>query len=238
MDAVITDSESSAIDIRRIYGLPRDRLRVIYVGVDSDIFRPLELPREPNSLLFVGNSEDTNKGIRYLLEALRLLRDELRFHLTIVQWPGSVRAPRLVRQLGLHSRVTFRQHLTTEELVCQYNRAQVMVSPSLCEGFGLPAAEAQACGTPVIATTASAFPEVVQDGVTGLLVPPADARALAEAIRMLLADPERCRALGEAGRRRMVERFSWRRAGEETVALYEEVLGRTSRGEALAEASA
>ena len=83
-----------------------------------------------------------------------------------------------------------------------------------------------ACGTPVVATTAGALPEIVEDGATGLLVPPADVESLAEAIRTLLAEPERCRSMGEAGVRRVRERFSWRRTAEETVALYEELLGR------------
>jgi glycosyltransferase involved in cell wall biosynthesis len=114
--------------------------------------------------------------------------------------------------------------LSTEELVRQYNRAQLLVSPSLYEGFGLPAAEALACGTPVVATTAGALPEIVEEGVSGLLVPPGDAPPLANAIQVLLEDPERSRTMGTAGARRMRERFSWRRTAEETLSLYEEVL--------------
>jgi len=137
------------------FGLPRDHIRVIHDGVDADVFRPLDdVPVEPNSVLFVGNSDDRNKGMRYLLEALRVLRSRVRFHLTVVHRPASHEAARLVQQLGLHGRVTFLDSLTTEELVRQYNRAQLLVSPSLYEGFGLPAAEALACGTPVVATTA------------------------------------------------------------------------------------
>jgi glycosyltransferase involved in cell wall biosynthesis len=122
--------------------------------------------------------------------------------------------------------VTFLEQLSTEELVRQYNRAQLLVSPSLYEGFGLPAAEAMACGTPVVATTAGALPEIVEDGVSGILVPPGEVEPLAEAIRALLEDPGRCREMGEAGARQVRERFSWRRTAEETLALYEEILAR------------
>jgi glycosyltransferase involved in cell wall biosynthesis len=99
-----------------------------------------------------------------------------------------------------------------------------MVSPSLYEGFGLPAAEAMACGTPVVATTAGAFPETVADGETGILVPPGDARAIADAVQRLLLHPEQRVAMGAAGTRRIEEHFSWRVCAEKTAALYDEVL--------------
>ena len=229
LDHIITGSDASAQSIVEAVGLPRDRIRVIHDGVETKVFRSLDdVPPERNSVLFVGNSEDRNKGIRYLLQALRQLRAEVPFHLTVVHHPGSKGAPRLVQQLGLHGRVTFLEQLSTEELVREYNRAQLLVSPSLYEGFGLPAAEALACGTPVIATSAGALPEIVEEGVSGVLVPPGQVAPLAKAIASLLGEPERCAEMGESGARRIRERFSWRRTAEETLALYEEVL---SRGE-------
>ena len=223
LDRIIADSESSAAAVQQIYGLPQERVRVVPVGVDTDVFRPLEIERLPDGLLYVGHAEAATKGVRYLLEALRLLRDEVPFHLTVVQPPGSTKARLLVDDLGLNGRVTFLELISTDELVRQYNRARVFVSPSLAEGFGLPAAEAMACATPVIATTATSFPEVIEDGVSGVLVPPADAGALARAIRALLGDPDRCRALGQAAHQRVVARFSWRRTAQETLAVYEEL---------------
>ena len=225
LDRIITGSDASADSVADAFGLARQRIQVIHDGVETDVFGPMkDVPPEPNNVLFVGNSEDRNKGIRYLLEALRLLRSHVPFHLTVVHRPGSHQAPRLAKRLGLHGRVTFVHGLSTTELVHQYNRAQLLVSPSLYEGFGLPAAEALACGTPVVATTAGALPEIVEDGVSGLLVPAGDVAALAKAIRALLENPERCRMMGEAGARRIRERFSWRRTAEETFALYQDVL--------------
>jgi glycosyltransferase involved in cell wall biosynthesis len=229
LDAMITDSTASAGSIEQIYGIRRDRVRVIPVGVDVDVFRPLELAREPNSLLFVGHADDSKKGIRYLLHGLAELNGRVPFHLTVVQWPGSHRARRLAEALGLADSVTFRERLSADELVEQYNRALVLVSPSLVEGFGLPAAEAMACGTAVIATTASSFPEVIEDSVTGLLVPPADAGALAGAIEGLFGDPERCSEMGRAGHQRVLERFTWRRTAEATLAVYDDVLAERGR---------
>ncbi len=225
VDRIITGSASSAASIVETFDLPRDRISVIFDGVDPDIFRPLEdAPREPRRVLFVGHTEDKNKGFRYLIEALRTLDSAGCYQLTVVQHPRSKEARRLIAEVGLRGPVTYRERLSREELVREYNRAHLLVSPSLYEGFGLPAAEAMACGTPVVATTAGALREIVSDGETGLLVPPGEVAPLADAIRRLLDDPERCRTMVEAGSRRMRERFTWRSTAERTVALYEEVL--------------
>ncbi len=229
LDRIITGSEASAESIVKAFGLPRECIRRIHDGVDSHVFRPLDdVQPRPDRILFVGNSADRNKGIRYLLHALRQLRGEAPFHLRVIHHPASKGAPRLVEELGLQGRVSFMESLSTEDLVGQYNKAQLLVSPSLYEGFGLPAAEALACGTPVVATTAGALSEIVEDGVTGVLVPPGQVEPLAAAIRALLEDPVRCRVMGEAGARRIRERFNWQRTAEETLALYEEVLGSRS----------
>ena len=227
LDHIITGSAASADSIVDAVGIPLAGIRVIHDGVETEVFRPIDgISPEPNRVLFVGNSEDRNKGVRYLLKALQRLRAEVPFHLRVVHHPGSRGAPRLVQELGLHGRVTFLEQLSTEELVREYNSAQLLVSPSLYEGFGLPAAEALACGTPVIATSAGALPEIVEDGVSGVIVPPGDSAALAKAIATLIQEPERCQEMGEAGARRIRERFSWRRTAEETLELYEEVLSR------------
>jgi glycosyltransferase involved in cell wall biosynthesis len=230
MDRIVTGSDASAVSVSKAFGLPLTDIRVILDGVETEVFRPLpDARREPHSVVFVGNSEDRNKGIVYLLRALRALRSETPFHLTVVHRPGSRGAPRLVQELGLHGRVTFLEDLPVEDLVRVYNSAQIVVSPSLYEGFGLPAAEAQACGAPVVATKAGALKEIVEDGRTGISVPAGEVEPLAHAIKDLLEDPARCREMGETGARRIRERFSWRRTAEETLALYEEVLAKRSR---------
>ena len=232
VDRVITGSDNSARSISEVMGLPREHIRAILDGVDTQVFRPLEaVEKEPNGLLFVGNSEDLNKGAPYLIEALALLRGDVPFHLTLVDRKEEDLkvVPPLVRRHGLTGQVTYTGRVARGELVRLYSRSHVLVSPSLYEGFGLPAAEAMACGLPVIATSAGAFPEVIADGTTGVLVPPRDAPALAGAIRDLLSDPETCLRMGQAARRRVARRFTWRETARQTVALYEEVLGREGR---------
>jgi glycosyltransferase involved in cell wall biosynthesis len=143
--------------------------------------------------------------------------------LTVVGTPrknGTVE--RLVRELGLGSRATFTGRISSEAFVRQYARSAMAVIPSMYEGFGLPAGEAMACGVPVISTTGGALPEVVGDA--GILVPPADHRALSDAILDLLENPEKARALGEAGYKRVLTHFTWKKAAEKTVAAYREVI--------------
>ena len=160
IDRIITGSATSAVSVQEAFGLSSESIAVIHDGVDTDVFCPLEgVEPERGSVLFVGNSEDRNKGARYLLEALDMLKEELDFHVTFVdnvRWRLKL-APRLVRDFGLSSRVAFSGRVSREELVELYNRATLVVCPSLYEGFGLPAAEAMACGTPVLATTGAVF---------------------------------------------------------------------------------
>jgi glycosyltransferase involved in cell wall biosynthesis len=237
VDRVIVVSETSRVDVEEAFGLPPAKVRTVYNGIDTDTFRPLPgVERVPDKLLYVGNSEDRNKGARYLLEALDILKDEIDFRVTFVDnFKHNLKlAPRLVNQLGLNSRVDFTGRIPTDELVRHYNEARLLVTSSLHEGFGLPLAEAMACGTPAVATDIGAYREIVEHGRSGWLVRPGDSRALAEAIRMLWNDAGLRGRLGEGGRQRILEKFNWRKAAEETLAVYEEVAPRRRRSFAAA----
>ncbi len=233
---VITVSHTSRQAAQRAFGLAPERVRVVHNGIDTDQFRPLpDVERRENLIVYVGNSEDRNKGARYLIEALHLLQDDrCDYELALVDHEKTrlKLVPGLVQRYGLSSRVHFLGHLSTDELVRLYNQATLVVSPSLYEGFGLPAAEAMACGTAVIATTGGAFPEVIDHNETGWLVPPGDAHALGDAIHLLMEDSASRLRLGRAARESIVERFNWRKAAEETLAVYEEVVGAPRPGAA------
>jgi glycosyltransferase involved in cell wall biosynthesis len=101
----------------------------------------------------------------------------------------------------------------------------VLVLPSLSEALGLVLLEAGALGVPVVATAVGGIPEVVEDGVTGILVPPGQPDALADAVTRLLRDPERARAMGEAGRARVEREFTLERTIAGHLAVYESLLG-------------
>jgi glycosyltransferase involved in cell wall biosynthesis len=125
--------------------------------------------------------------------------------------------------------VTFLGWVANAELPPYYRAATVSVIPSLEEGFGIPAAEAMGCETAVVASDAGGLPEVVQHGVTGLVVPRGDSAALAEAIGALLADPERRAAMGRAGRERALRLFDWDRSAEQFEGIYGEVMAGARR---------
>ncbi len=230
MDRIITVSDATTNAVERMFHVPRSLMTRIHNGIDTDTFRPLDgLEELPNTILFNSNSEDRNKGARYLFEALHILHEQgVPFRLVIIDndKKSLKLAPELVRKYGLGTQVTFVGRVSTDELVRYYNRATIVTSPSLYEGFGLPAAEAMSCGRAILATTAPAFPEVIDHGETGWLAPPADGPALAEAIRTLLGDADLRRRLGEAGRRSILERFNWPKNALEVVQVYESVMER------------
>jgi glycosyltransferase involved in cell wall biosynthesis len=134
---------------------------------------------------------------------------------------------RLVRDLSIRDRVRFVGGIDDGELAAILAAAEVAVVPSLYEGFSLPAVEAMACGTPVVATRAGALPEVVgTDGSCSELVTPGDVEELVAALGGLLDHPDRREAMGRASWRRVQERFTWRAAAEATVRCYEEAIER------------
>jgi len=232
LDRVIVVSETSRRDVEDAFGLDGSRVRMVHNGIDTEIFRLLPgVARQPDTILYVGNSEDRNKGAKFFLEALDLLKDELDFRVTFVdneKWRLKL-APEMVNAFGLNSRVDFTGRISTADLVRHYNEAAMFVTSSVHEGFGLPLAEAMACGTPAIATDIGAYREIAAHGESAWMVPARSPQAIADAIRMLWRNPGLRHRLGDAGRRRIVEQFNWRKAAEETLAVYEEVVPRTRR---------
>jgi glycosyltransferase involved in cell wall biosynthesis len=227
MARVITVSQSSAEDTARAFRLHRDRVRVVYNGIDTNIFRRLDgVDKEPNSLVVVGKVEDMTKGIPYLLEAVKLLMGDVDVKVYVVgkQEASEGYGTNLAQQLGISDRVIFTGYVGIDELVRLYSSAEIGVTASVYEGFGLPAAEAMSCGTPVIATRAGALPEIVGDDAAGVLVPPGDPQALAAAIKRLLADKPLRQRMGQAARKRIEDYFSWQAAARKTVEVYRELL--------------
>lgn len=218
---LITASEAGRREIIRTFSVEPARVHLVYTGVDLETFSPdPKVPREPMKLLFVGNAQDPRKGIKVLLEAMRLLPPSVRLDIVDQGEPEKNYAPQLVRALGLGERVKFTGRLSVEELVYRYRRASVLVLPSRFEGFGLPVVEALGCATPVVVTEAGSLPEVVGRDQGGLTVPPEDPGALAGAIHRLLANEGLALEMGKLGRKRMEELFSWERTARDTLKVY------------------
>ena len=228
LERVITVSHKSAEDIHRFYGVSENALRVVYNGVDVDYFKSNgKVQKEPDSLIMVSSGSGYFKGVPNLLDALCLLKNEVKLKLTIIGANDvQNKVVQMVKERGLEGIVSFTGKIEKDELVRRYCSAEFAIVPSVYEGFGFPAAEAMACTLPVIATRAGALPEVVgEDNEGGILVPPGNPVMLAEAIKCLLADKALCRQMGEAGRKRMEKKFSWNQAARKTVAVYEELVG-------------
>lgn len=219
---IITVSESARTEIANAFQISRDKLHVVYNGIDTEFFTPLDgVNRSANRLLVVNSGDIPLKGLHHLLEAVASLRLQRDIELVVLGSPRkNSPTERLINKLGIDDCVKFTGPTESTALVRQYALATVVVVPSIYEGFGLPAAEAMACGAPVIATTGGALPEVVGDA--GILVPPADPQALAEAISGLLNNPEELRRFGELGRKRILRMFSWQDAARHTVEVYRE----------------
>jgi len=228
--AIVAISEYTRQEVVRLLGVPAERVRVIYLGVDSD-FRPL--PRDhveafrrqrglPERYLFYLGNLEPRKNLPRLVQAYARIGDgSVPLVLGGPRGWGYAELFQTVEKLGLVGQILFPGFVPREELPLWYNAAEALVYPSIYEGFGLPPLEAMACGTPVVASAASSLPEVV--GEAGLLVDPQDVEALADALRRVLTDQDlraelRQRGLGQA------RRFTWEKMACETVELYRSVL--------------
>ncbi|MGS2587674.1 glycosyltransferase family 4 protein [Streptomyces hebeiensis] len=230
LPSVLTVSGSSRQEITDQLGVRQDRVHVVHIGADTDLFAPdPAVPEVPGRIVTTSSADVPLKGLVYLIEALAKLRTEHpAAHLVVVgRRPEEGPVATAVERYGLEGAVEFVKGISDAELVELIRGAQVACVPSLYEGFSLPAAEAMATGTPLVATTGGAIPEVAgADGETCLAVPPGDAGALAAALGRLLADDGLRARLGAAGRERVLARFTWARAARGTVELYREAIAR------------
>ena len=231
LEQVITVSESSKMDVHRDHRVPLDRMQVVPVGVDPDLFRPLpEVRSRPGQVITTASADVAMKGLVFLLEAMAKIRTERDAHLVVIGRPKDEGpTARRIAELGLTDAVEFVSGVPDRRIVELYSESEVAVVPSLYEGFSLPAIEAMSCGVPLVATTGGALPEVVGEDGAALLVPPGDAQELARAVARVLDDPDLGRRTGAAGRTRAIERWSWRVTAERTTEQYRALLASAAR---------
>lgn len=236
LPSVLTVSGSSRQEITEHLGVREDRIHVVHIGADTDLFSPDPSVAEvPGRIVTTSSADVPLKGLVHLVEALAKLRTERPDAHLVVVGKRAEDGPvaRLIERYGLADAVEFVKGISDAELVDLVRGAQIACVPSLYEGFSLPAAEAMATGTPLVATTGGAIPEVAgPDGQTCLAVPPGDSEALAAALRRLLGDAELRARLGAAGRERVLTRFTWKQAAIGTAARYREAVA--ARGAARA----
>ncbi len=240
-DRLVTGSVAEAKDLIRLYGASRNRICVAQPGVDLRVLHPSgtsalrrELGLEGRRVLLFAGRLEPLKGADTLLEAVASLCEDERFDdvVTLVigedSGDGSAaggerrRLEAVAGDSGLGSRVRFLGAVEHEDLADFYDLADICVVPSRTESFGLVALEAQALGTPVVASAVGGLTEIIDDGRTGILVRERTPRAFAAAIRSLLDDEELRERMGSAARTR-ASSFTWARAVERLAAIYRRV---------------
>ncbi|MFJ8046436.1 glycogen synthase [Streptomyces luteogriseus] len=239
-DAVVAVSGAMREDILGCYpALDPERVHVVHNGIDTGLYRPdpgtdaldrVGLDRSRPYVLFVGRIT-RQKGVPHLLRAVRDIDPAAQ----VVLCAGAPDTPEIDQEFrelfgelsGVRDGVFWiPKMLPRPEVIQLLTHAALFVCPSVYEPLGIVNLEAMACGTPVVASAVGGIPEVVDDGTTGLLVPPGDdfEAGLARAMDTVLGDQGAARRMGEAGRQRAVGEFGWDAVARRTVRLYEEIV--------------
>ncbi|WP_197376353.1 glycosyltransferase family 4 protein [Mycolicibacterium baixiangningiae] len=222
---LLTVSSSSATDIADDFGVSPEQLHVVPLGVDTELFRPAD-HRVSGRIIAIASADVPLKGISHLLHAVARLRVERNLDVQLVsKLEPNGPTEKLIAELGISDIVHSSSGLSDEELAALLASAEVACIPSLYEGFSLPAVEAMASGTPIVASRAGALPEVVgADGECARLVRPGDVDELTGALAELLDSPGQRHRLGAAGRRRALDVFSWESVAAQTVSVYKRAI--------------
>ena len=235
VDGIVAWTRYEAEALVSLLGADPGRVTVAPIGVDSGRFRPmnqaeararLRIPLDEETLLYVGRL-DPIKGADVLLKSFGLLSDRPRARLRIIggevdaEYTALLRG--LVSELDIADRVTWTGIAPNNELPCHYAAADALIVPSHSESFSIVAAEAMACGTPVVASNVPGPASFIQDGVSGRLVPTGDAPALAAAISHLLDDEGLRRRLGD-GALEAARGLTWEASGDAVLGVYEGVM--------------
>ncbi len=193
---------------------------VVYLAV-SDAYHPADVPREPNQILYVG-TEQRRKNVEGLFRILARVGKDRPATLVKVGRPGPERPSlqALARQLGIESRIVWKDFVSEEELIRLYQTSTVAVVPSFLEGFSMPCLEAMSTGCPLVASDLTAVPEIV--GTGGILLSPRDEDAWADAILRIFEDPAYARDWSARGIERSRD-FSAKKSAEQTLRIYNEL---------------
>lgn len=222
---LLTVSTASAADIAADFGVQPSRIHVVPLGVDTELFRP-RTTRLRGRIIAIASADVPLKGVSHLLHAVARLRADHELDVQLVsKLDPNGPTEKLIAELGISDIVTISSGLADEELATLLASAEIACIPSLYEGFSLPAVEAMASGTPIVASRAGALPEVLgADDDCARLVTPGDVGELTAVLGELLGSPAELVRLGTNGRRRAEAVFSWESVAEQTVSVYERAI--------------
>ena len=224
LDPIIVVSENTRKDLVRDFKVDIKKTRKVLHGIDHLTFRPIDgIKRKPNQLITTASADVPLKGLIYLIRAYDLLlRDFPELELIVI---GKLRDGPTSKELnkrGIKNKVKFVSDLTSNQIVKLYAESTIAVSPSVYEGFGFPAGEAMSCGIPLVSTNGGSLPEVVGDA--GIIVNHSDPASLYQGIKQLLDNDEKRLVYGKMGRKRVLDKFTWKRAAQELVNVYKEAI--------------
>ena len=224
LDPIIVVSENTRKDLVRDFRVDIKKTRKVLHGIDHLTFRPIDgIKRKTNQLITTASADVPLKGLIYLIRAYDLLLNDFpELELIVI---GKLRDGPTSKELnkrGIKNKVKFVSDLTSNQIAKLYAESTIAVSPSVYEGFGFPAGEAMSCGIPLVSTNGGSLPEVV--GNAGIIVNHSDPASLYQGIKQLLDNNEKRLFYGKMGRKRVLEKFTWKRAAQELVNIYKEAI--------------
>lgn len=237
-DRVVAVSKGSKEDILKHFpAIDPDRVKVIHNGIDLNLYRHIDNDATRKSfdlnepyILFVGRVS-RQKGMTHLIDAMKFVDPGVKCVLCSSAPDTKELEEEIAAKVAAEPRVLWINYLLREEQYVElYSQAAVFCCPSVYEPFGIINLEAMSCATPVVASAVGGILETVVDGETGFLVPPADPKAIADAINKLLRNPELAKQFGRNGRKRVEQYFSWTSIAKKTEEMYLEMLEDWKRG--------
>ena len=222
---IICVSQPSKEDVINEFLAAKDNIRVIPNGIDINSFKPSGLTKKLNFRIVTTASADIPlKGLRHLLSALpRIIRKFPLTTLTVIgKSPKKSKLNKIIDDLKLEDRISFKSGVSEEEIVEIYHRSDLAVIPSLYEGFGFGAGEAMACGIPLISTDSGGLKQVIGDAA--LKIKPGSVEEIEEGILKLFNEDELRTQLAIKGRKRMEEMFDWNIAAKNYAVFFEEII--------------
>jgi len=229
-DRILSTSKAMAIEAAKYTA---KNITVIPFGIDVSVFKPsqpLSVFRSDDMVVGTIKMLETLYGIEYLIKAFHLVKKrnaQIRLKLLIVGGGSlSVELKNLVKGLGIEEDVHFTGLVDHKEISTYHNSIAITVFPSLQESFGVSVLEASACEKPVIVTNVGGLPEVVENGVTGIIIPPADYNKLADAIEKLVLNEELRKQMGKKGRERVEALYNWHNNVKQMIAVYQQAVNK------------
>jgi glycosyltransferase involved in cell wall biosynthesis len=233
-DRLIAGSEYTRAKIASLYGIPLDKVTVVYYGWEeknfafsdrekTEVKTKYGISGDKPILLFVGRVDDRRKGLDLLLRAFKIVLSKMDASLVICG-SGNQKPLRALLSSSDMNRVIFTGFVDDVILPKLYSLCAVYVCPSRLEGFGLTLLDAMAAGKPVVATNVGGIPEIIIPGENGLLVQPDNVSELATAIIQLLGNASQVQAIGENNRKKVATHYSWQAAAQRTAEIYAELV--------------